>query len=461
MDDLLKNCKVAGSFRDPSGFLFRRDGVLYREVASGYRKNYDLLMGSGLYKALVSEGLFVPHEEVDPGIGTPGAYKVICPEKVPFISYPYEWCFSQLRDAALLTLKIEERAVAFGMSLKDASAYNVQFHRGRPVLIDTLSFEEYSEGRPWVAYRQFCQHFLAPLALMAHKDVRLNQLLRVYIDGIPLDLASSLLPFAARFDLSLAAHLYLHSKAQGHYGSKGIKPPSGGFSKLSLMGLIDNLASAVKGFRLKMRPTEWGEYYQDTNYSTESIDLKARSVSDFLDMIKPGSVWDLGANTGLFSRIAGEKGARVVSFDIDHAAVEKNYSECVKNKETGILPLLIDLTNPSPGIGWENKERMTLSERGGADAVLALALIHHLAISNNIPLARIAEYFGTLGRALIVEFVPKSDSQVKRLLASREDIFPEYTKESFEREFGRSFAIKASRGIPGTERTLYLMEKRP
>ena len=203
MNEIKPNEKIAGSFRDPSGFLFHLNGLIYRQINIEYKKNYIHLMKSGLYEALMDTKLLIPHEEVNIGsLASDNAYKIIKPEQVLFISYPYEWCFSQLKDAALTTLKIQKKSLNFGMSLKDCSAYNIQFRKGKPILIDTLSFEEYREGKPWIAYRQFCQHFLAPLALMSYKDIRLNQLLRIYIDGIPLDLAIHLLPFRTRFVFS-------------------------------------------------------------------------------------------------------------------------------------------------------------------------------------------------------------------------------------------------------------------
>ena len=190
-----ERAQLGGSFRDPNGFVFVSEGTLYRQVNKSYQRHYDLLYSSGLYEALVSRHLLIAHDECDylPH-GNDQIYKVLRPLPVPFVSYPYEWCFSQLKDAALVTLDLQKRALAHNMVLKDASAYNIQFLDGKPLLIDTLSFETYEEGRAWVAYRQFCQHFLAPLVLMSQKDIRLSQLLRVYIDGIPLDLAASLLP---------------------------------------------------------------------------------------------------------------------------------------------------------------------------------------------------------------------------------------------------------------------------
>jgi hypothetical protein len=449
--------KIPSSFRNPSGFVFYRDGSLYRQVNAVYGGDYAHLMDSGLYGALVDDELLIPHEEVDVTGPEPGeAFKVIKPEPVPFVSYPYEWCFSQLKDAALTVLKIQKRAFDSGMSLKDCSAYNVQFRRGKPILIDTLSLERYREGEPWVAYRQFCQHFLAPLALMSHTDVRLNQLLRIYIDGVPLDLASSLLPFRTRLVLPLLSHVHLHAKSQRHFADRTVDTSGREMGRLSFLGLIDNLESAVKGLKWQPEGTEWVDYYEITNYPSDALQHKRQIVAEFLNEIEPENVWDLGANVGVFSRIASERGIQTLSFDADHAAVERSYRQCVEKNETHILPLLLDLTNPSPSIGWENEERRSLLDRGPADTVFALALIHHLAISNNLPLDRISGFFDRICNWLIIEFVPKSDSQVQRLLSTREDIFPNYTQRGFEDAFKRHFTIQRSVDVRGTERTVYL-----
>ena len=454
------DASVPGSFRDPSGFLFRRDGRLYRQVNESYRSDYKRLMESGLYRVLTEAGLLIPHEETAEPQMSEKCSLVIRPETIPFISYAYEWSFSQMQDAAMATLSIEKLALEHGMSLKDASAYNIQFRGCRPVLIDTLSFEQYREGEPWVAYRQFCQHFLAPLALMSHTDVRLNQLMRVNIDGIPLDLASHLLPSKTRLALGLATHVHLHAQAQRKYADKPAQPAGRKMSRMAFLGLIDNLESTTKKLTWKPAGTEWGDYYAATNYSDASLEHKAQILTDCLERVNPKTVWDLGANTGRFSRIAADRGIPTVAFDIDPAAVELNYLDCRKRDEENLLPLLFDLTNPSPAIGWQNRERQSLIERGPCDAAMALALIHHLAIGNNLPFDRIMDFLAGICRALVVEFVPKSDSQVRRLLATREDIFPGYTREGFERAFSARFAILASIPVRDSERTLYLMELR-
>lgn len=453
--------KISASFRDPSGFLFYWEGQLYRQVNKVYQENYDHLMRSGLYEELVNSGLLIPHSEIELSPPIPEtSYKIIKPEVLPFISYPYEWCFSQLKDAALTTIKIQKKALDYGMSLKDGSAYNIQFLRATPLLIDTLSFEKYAEGQPWVAYRQFCQHFLAPLALMSYTDMRLNQLLKIFLDGIPLDIASSLLPFRSRFRFSLLTHIHLHAKSQKYFAGKTIKREKGHeFGHLAFQGLLDNLESAISRLTWQAGNTEWADYYADTNYSHEAHRHKKQLVTDFLEMVKPQFVLDMGANTGVFSRICSEMQIATVSLDFDLAAVEKNYLDCQIRKDPYILPLCIDITNPSPAIGWENQERTSFLERNPADTTIALALIHHLAISNNLPLEKLAKFFHMISRSLIIEFVPKSDSQVQRLLSSREDIFPDYCQDAFEKVFQQYFVLIKSIKIIDSNRGLYLMQR--
>lgn len=457
-----------GSFRDPAGFLFYDGaGVLHRQINRQYARHYDHLMESGLYEKLTSRGMLIPHEEADAATGNADPYKVIRPRPVPLVSYPYEWSFGQLKRAALAMLDIQKTSMEFGMMLKDATAYNMQFEGASPVMIDTLSFEVYEQDQPWYAYRQFCQHFLAPLALACHRDVRLMQLSRIHIDGIPLDMASGLLPGGTRLSLGMMSHIHAHSKSQkrhqdgggGGKGGKEAREPRIG--KRQLEGVISNLYGTVSKLEWKAGKTEWGDYYSDTNYTDTSFEHKKELVADFVGSVRPKRVWDLGANTGVFSRIAGgDGGIHVASFDIDPVAVEKNYQECTRRGDKNILPLLLDLTNPSPGLGWSGSERKSLAQRGPVDMVLALALVHHLAISNNLPLEKISEFFAGLCTSLVIEFVPKEDSQVQRLLQSRKDIFDRYDKDHFEDAFGGDFEIVRAVPVRGSERTLYLMQRR-
>jgi hypothetical protein len=451
---------VEGSFRDPSGFVYTRGGNLYRQINSSFREPFEAFLASGLYDELVGDGLLVPHERVGLELAaTNDAYAVIRPERVDFISYPYEWSFGQLQDAAALTLDIQERALARGFTLRDSSAYNIQFQRGKPILIDTLSFEPLKEGKPWDGYKQFCEHFLLPLTLMSTRDIRCSSLLRTWIDGIPLDLGSRLLSRRTWLSPASLLHIHLHALAQGRYAGASVSSAAKGrsISRKSLVTLTKNLAAQIR--RLSWRPagTEWADYTTDNNYTESAASSKRKLVLDYLRASAPHLVWDLGANTGEYSRAARETAARVISFDVDPAAVERNYRRVRAEGETGILPLLLDLTNPSPAQGWAGHERLSLQERGPADVVLALALIHHLAIGHNLPLERVAAYLATLGKTLIIEFVPKSDAQVGRLLLSRPDIFPNYTREGFEGAFSRYFRITSAAAIDNSERWLYCM----
>ena len=460
---VVKNIRLGGSFRERGGSVFSRDDKIYRQVNLGYKQHYDLLMSSGLYNSLINKQWLIVHHEA--GLKSPNkeSYKIIKPDRIPFISYPYEWAFSQLKDAAILTLSILREALAFGMILKDASAFNNQFIGSKPIFIDTTSFKIYPGQGPWVGYRQFCQHFLAPLALMAYRDERTSKLLQTNIDGIPLDLAARLLPRQAKLKTGLLVHLFLHARLQQNYADKKVARERFAHSvgKDQLFGIIASLEKTVKKLAPPQQKTEWQDYYRgNCNYDDSSFSHKKEIISKFLQQAAPTIVWDLGANTGVFSDLASKLGAVTMAFDIDQRSVEINYRRLSQAGSSLQLPLVMDLTAPSPAIGWNNQERYSLKERGPADTVMALALIHHLAISNNVPLRNIAEFFSTLGRTLIIEFVPKEDTQVQKLLSSREDIFPEYNRTGFEEAFQDYFKIEDIIPVNDSYRVLYLMRKK-
>lgn len=459
----MKNSYELGSFRDPAGFLFWNKKVLYRQINKIAKKDFEKIISSGLYKKLVESKLLIPHKEVNINKAqTKEAYKVIKPEIIPFISYPYEWSFTQLKDAAILTLQIQKIALDYGMSLKDASAYNIQFIGSRPIFIDTLSFETYEKGLPWIAYRQFCQHFLAPLALCCYTDLRLNQLMRIFIDGVPLDLASKLLPLKTFVRPSLLTHLYLHAKSQKHFADNkvDIRDKKINMSNAGYKALINNLESTILSLKLKNKMTEWGEYYTFTNYDAKAFNSKKKIISEYIAKVNPKTVWDFGANTGEFSMLAAESGVYTIAWDVDYMAVEKNYLMQKKSNSKNILPLIIDLANPSANLGWHLQERLSLLNRGPVDMVLALALIHHLAISNNIPLSSIASFLADSASYAIVEFVPKEDSQVQKLLKNRKDIFSTYNQGEFEKAMLKCFSIIKKTKIKNSKRIIYLFAKK-
>lgn len=449
--------KDPSSFRDPSGFVFMHEGTLYRQINPSYHKQYHHLMNSGLYDELIKERLLVPHKEV-PLDGVDSRSIIIKPKCIPFISYPYEWCFGEFKDAGIATLRIHLTALKYGMILKDASAYNIQFLSGYAVLIDTTSFEIYDEGKPWVAYGQFCRHFVAPLLLMSEVDQRMARMMQLFIDGIPLDIASNILKGRGR--LFAKMHISLHSRAitkhetDGRSFSNNVKNVT--MSKVAFTSLAENLLHCIDKLKIRDIPTEWGDYYKYTNYNEIATSGKEKIVSEFLDKCgKLRNVWDLGANDGRYSRIALTKGASVVSFDIDPVAVEKSY-QIAKHNHEKLLALIFDLTTPSPSIGFANAERQSITGRQHPECIMMLAVVHHMAISNNLPLDMIASWLSKTCEYLIIEFVPKEDSQVQILLATRDDIFPDYNETGFEMAFCKYFDIISKEPVPDSKRTMYL-----
>jgi ribosomal protein L11 methylase PrmA len=451
-----------GSFRDPSGFVFTRSGRLLRQVNRSFGARWDDLVESGVLVDLQRRRLLIAHEPGDSADAmTTEAHAVIVPQELPFISYPYEWSFGELKDAALLTLEVQGLASNAGFTLRDASAYNVQFLDGRPVLIDTLSFERATAGAPWGAYRQFCEHFLAPLALMAHRDIRLGQMLRRFVDGIPLDLAATLLPARTKLDVGLAGHVHAHASALKRAAGKAERStPAKGMGALRQSALLDSLRRTIEHLSWHPRGTDWAEYAEHTSYDATATTAKDDLVRRFLESAGGNVVWDLGANTGRFSAIAASLGRQVIAWDGDPAATELHYRAVKEAGATQVLPLLVDLANPSPGLGFAGAERRSFVDRANADVLLALALVHHLAIGRNLPLSMITEFFASLAPQLIVEYVPGSDPMVLRMLATRVDVRPYPKVDEFRRTFETRFRLVEDQQIEGSERRLLRFVRR-
>lgn len=459
----------ASSYRDPAGFIFKHQSSVYRQINKAGQKDFEHFIGSGLYDALVAEQLIVKHSEVKsttPFGSDPERFTVIQPEPIPFISYPYEWSFSQLKDAALLTLRIQTLAMTHGMVLKDASAYNIQFVGKRPIFIDTLSFAIYETGSPWEGYKQFCEHFIAPLAVARYTTYDALKLLQADLEGIPLQLACSLLPKRSRLNPGIFSHLFLHNASQRRFEKSGAKSKNEAqevktrqMSNLAFQGLMASLERTVRSLKPPKSQTEWGDYYNFTNYSEKGFREKHALVEEFLSKVtpKPNIVWDFGANNGEFSQIAAKQGIYTIAWDIDPIAVGRNYLH--QEHVDSMLPLIQDCVSPSPSLGWMGTERESLFQRGPADVTFALAIIHHLAIGRNVPLPKIADFLAATSQHVIIEFVPKGDSKVDILLASRKDIFPEYDIEHFEATMKQHFKLVKKEAIPHTKRTLFLFRK--
>lgn len=445
------------SFRDPAGFVFEDGGVFLRQVNTAYAPHYNALMGSGLYDALVAAGMLVPHTEIpQKATGAGDWYKTLRPLQVPFISYPYEWSFEMLKDAALLILQINKIAAEHGMILKDATGFNVQFIKGTPVLIDSLSFEIYDGHSPWIAYRQFCETFLFPLFLAHYLDSSLIRLLMVHPEGIPVTVVARALPLSARLSLSVWLHVFLQRKISTSHSGRTMRQT--GFTIQKLFILLDGLSAACMRLRAK-HTSNWDCYYDDNILSKLYLEEKEKIFNNYIASIHFDSVIDLGSNNGHFSLALADEGRSVISTDLDCLCIDRLYTEAKKSR-LNIFPLVNDLANPSPAIGFGNAERASFTNRARADLVLALALVHHLCLSANIPLDRLAGWLASMGALLIIEFVDKDDEKAKKLIASKIDTYAYYNKSSFERVFGGHFDILRKSPIDGTHRILYLMRRK-
>ncbi|HJU45545.1 MAG TPA: class I SAM-dependent methyltransferase [Chitinophagaceae bacterium] len=457
MTDLIN--RHPASFKDPAGFVFKQDNKIYRQVNQSYADNYQQFMQSGFYDKLVQKKWLLSHSEIRENItGMDSWHLTLLPEQLSFISYPYEWSFDMLKDAALLTLKINKAAIEHGLLLKDATPFNIQFHQGKPVFIDTLSFEKYNEAKPWIAYRQFCECFLFPLYLNHYTGIDSGKLLSVYPDGLPASMTARLLPFKSRFNLSVWMHVYLQRNIQQK--DSGAKQRQVGFSKKKLLLLLNGLTESIKKLSINTDSTTWSNYYTETILGKGYLQEKEKIFKEYIDPISFNSALDLGANDGYFSRIAAGKAGRVIATDFDSKCINNLYKGIKTNKTTNILPLVVDISNPSPGIGFINKERDAFIDRAQCDLVLALALIHHLVFGKNIPLAMLPEFFAKLtGQHLVIEFVPLEDEKVQLLLQNKEEYHRGYSVNVFEKVFSARFNILQKQPIAGTNRVLYLMKR--
>lgn len=444
------------SFRDPSGFVYKKDEIVYRFVSTTYQNDFELLQSSGLYRELVQKQLIVPFETVaENHFNSPDWFVTLQPQQVPFLSYANEWCFEQLKDAALTTLSVCRKALNKGMILKDATHFNIQFINSKAVHIDSLSFEKYKEGESWVAYRQFCECFLNPLLLASYCKLEVHKLMQSYIDGVPASIASSLLPFSTKLNTAILLHVHLQAKMAK--GKASAQKQSKKISSQDVLHILQHLESCIQKLELKESRSIWNNYYDETIISSNYLEAKKKLIKQWLDEISYQTIADFGANKGEFSKLCSQD-AFVVATDFDSNCIERLYKSTKQNKITNILPLVIDLTQPTPATGWNNAEQSSFLNRSKFDLALALALVHHLAIGRNIPMPMIAELLSNSCKTLVIEFVPKDDPKVQEMLSARTDIFMNYNKENFEQAFGQYFSILKQEVIPHSNRILYLLQ---
>ncbi|HMY24940.1 MAG TPA: hypothetical protein PLN08_07875 [Solirubrobacterales bacterium] len=462
-----------GSFRDRDSRVVVSDDAIYRALSPEGAEDWEAFSASPLLEQLTAAGKVIGTREVDPSVLgesqdllPTGITKVLEHDRVPFVSYPYEWTFSMLQDAAKLQLELGAAAIDSGLDLKDATPYNVQFIGSQPTFIDIGSFEKITEGEPWIAYRQFCMLYLYPLLFQAHKDIPFHPWMRGSIDGIqPID-AIKVFSLRDRLRRGVFLHTSLHARLDRRANKSG--PGSAEENKTKrqvkpgqIKAQLESMNRLVSKLKWKAGETSWSGYRQSNTYSDEDDRRKQAFVGEVAAQLKPGLTWDMGCNDGAYSRIAAESSERVVAFDFDHATVEALYRSLREEGNTKILPLVSNLADPSPALGWRGLERKTLADRGAPDLMLALALIHHVSISANIPIADFLQWARDLETTLLVEFPKRTDPMVRALLANKhEGANPDYEEGNFERELEKRFEVERREELPSGDRILYLARPR-
>jgi hypothetical protein len=445
----------SASFRDPDGFIFFHGDAVFRALTSAAQQR--LARHERFYAAACDAGLMLGFRrdgarDLPPAAGIEHA---IAPEPLALVTYPHEWAFDQLKDAALNTLDINLLALAHGLTLKDASAFNNQRHQGRMVFIDHLSLEETDGALPWRPYSQFCRHFLNPLVIGAYRDLHASELFRSHIDGIPQQLANDLLPARAKLRPSVWLHLILHNRYIRRSAAFEQRPHPAAAPRGCQAALLRHLRAFVAGLQPHAAGSAWHDYYAKTNYDDAAFQQKLAIVEGLFARTPGGVVWDLGSNDGTFSRQIARHCDQVLTLDLDHNAINAGYNVNRRTGQAAIHALVHDLANPPPDFGFAGKERRALGKRSRPDAIMALAIIHHLSIGHNIPFELSAAYFREHGCPLVIEFVGRADSQVQRLLASRNVDYGWYDEAPFLAAYGRHFRVEQALPIAGAQRTIY------
>lgn len=450
----------SASFRDPSGYVFLEEGKVKRCINPIYFKQYSALKEQGFFNKLFSAGLLIKHEELT----VSDVEVIIQPEQIPFVTYPYEWSFNQYKEAALLTLKLHKYSLDHNFSLKDASAFNVSFYRGKAIFIDTLSFDFYEENMPWRAYKQFVMHFLGPLVLAKYLGAKSLKLMHTFIDGIPMEMLSSMLPLKSKFNPFLYSNIHLLAKFENKHSQdyKG-QTKKATLSKKAQLNIINSLFEYINNLQINEQ-SEWGDYYTKTNYSEAGFLFKTKLIDGWIKRLNAKTLIDIGGNDGTFVRRISTELEHALVCDADNNAVDLNHMAIKKNKEKHILPFVLDVLSPSASIGFNNTERESFLHRikkFAPDVILALAVIHHMSLSGNVPFGRSAQFFASFSKHLIIEFPKREDSWVKRLLKTKgefEEHFDFYNQEYFEKAYTEYFDIIEKVTIKDSQRVMYLLK---
>lgn len=455
-----------GSYRDRDGTVFYRGGRVFRTLSGDAVANWQKLQKTAFFESARKDSRITDTWDVDPeeaGWPAEDGVSIVEHARIPFISYPYEWTFGMLKDAALLHLELMRGALASGMILKDATPYNVQWQGVHPVFIDIPSFETLKPGEPWVGYRQFCELFLYPLMLQAYKGIDFKPWLRGRIDGVPADDMRGLMSSRDLLRPGVLMHVIAHSALQQRYSATNSNVRSAlveaGFDKELIVRNVEKLTKLVSRLASRRTRTEWSDYDKTHSYDEAEFNRKREFVRAAAATRRWRLAWDLGCNTGTFSRLVSEHADQVVAMDGDWMAIEHFYQrEKAGDASKTILPLVVNLADASPNQGWLGAERKGLAERGRPELTLCLALIHHIVISANIPLSSFIGWLADLGTSVVIEFVGREDEMVQALLANRKDQYADYHPEIFRDLLAARFDIRAEQDLKGGKRRIYFAE---
>ena len=449
-----------GSFRDPESRVFYAGDDVFRALSAAGLSDFEALEGTGLL-----DGERVVRTERADGtsavqgllVHEPAA--VLRHERIPFVSYPYEWTFSMLKDAALLQLDLLLAALEHDMVLKDSTPYNVQFKGARPTFVDVGSFERMREGEPWVGYRQFCMLYLYPLLLQSAKGVPFHAWLRGSIEGITPPQMRGLMSFRDRFRKGVFTNVFLHAKLEERYADRPAQVKQEVkrvFKKELFVANVRKMRKLVTSLEWDPPKGVWTAYGERNSYTDDDARRKDDFVREVATSRDWNLVWDIGCNNGRYSRIAAEGARNVIAVDADQGPVELLYRDLRDEGNEQIVTLTMNLADPSPGLGWRGLERKSLPGRGKPDLVLALALVHHVAISANVPVKEFIDWLASLGSALVIEFPTREDPMVKQLLAPKRDgLHPDYELGFFERTLNDAFHVERSERLESGTRVLY------
>jgi hypothetical protein len=453
-----------GSYRDRTARVFDLGrNRIGRALAQSALTEWRAFSTSPCFEAMVERGDVIESRDVSSddfaSLELPAwAVAALEHRRVPFVSYPYEWSFGMLRDAALLQLRLLAECLNAGFIIKDASAYNTLFAGAQPLFVDVASFVRHTDGQPWAGYRQFCEMFLIPLLLQAHRGLPLQTVLRSDLEGWSPAVARRLFSFRDLFRPGVFKDVWLHGLCQ-QIASRGPAPAASSKSSLkfnteSIRRNVNRLTRIVERLSWSPPSTTWTTYNEAQSHVRKNYDFKSQFVDSVCRQRRRSLVWDLGCNTGTYSRIASQSSDHVVAMDQDAGCVELLYRDLKANGPANILPLTINLANASPAHGWRGRERLRLEERGRPDLVLCLGLIHHLVIGCNIPLPEFVDWLAGLGAEVVIEFPSKADPMVRQLLATRVDQYHDYSLESLKASLGERFSIVRCEDVPASERVL-------